>query len=417
MPLKLISLLGIVSFLGLAWAMSSNRRQVPWRVVAWGMGLQLIIGLIVFRTPIGQGLFEAANVVIDKLNEFAGEGAKLVFGALAEKQSMENVFGPGKGVIFVIAIPATIIFVSALSSLLYHWRVLPFVVTGIAWVMRRTMRTSGSETLATAANVFMGQTEAPLVVKPYLVGMTRSELMALMAGGMATIAGGVAAAYALMGINPGHLLTASILSAPGTLVIAKLMFPETDKSETADEECELPKSSATNSIDALCQGASDGMRLSINVIAMLIAFIAVVHLANAILAWLISPLGWSVTIQEVVGWLNVPFAWLMSVPPDECVRVGSVLGERVVFNEFVGYLELSNMMEGRGALSPRTSTIATYALCGFANFTSVAIQIGGISTLVPERRADLAKLGLRAMVGGLLACYLTATVAGLLMAS
>ena len=415
MTLKLISLLGVVSFLGLAWAMSSNRRQVPWRVVAWGMGLQLIIGLIVFRTPIGQGLFEAANVVIDKLNEFAGEGAKLVFGALAEKQSMENVFGPGKGVIFVIAIPATIIFVSALSSLLYHWRVLPFVVTGIAWVMRRTMRTSGSETLATAANVFMGQTEAPLVVKPYLVGMTRSELMALMAGGMATIAGGVAAAYALMGINPGHLLTASILSAPGTLVIAKLMFPETDKSETADEECELPKSSATNSIDALCQGASDGMRLSINVIAMLIAFIAVVHLANAILAWLISPLGWSVTIQEVVGWLNVPFAWLMSVPPDECVRVGSVLGERVVFNEFVGYLDLSNMMEGEGALSLRTSTIATYALCGFANFTSVAIQIGGISTLVPERRADLAKLGLRAMVGGLLACYLTATVAGLLM--
>jgi len=415
--LKLISLLGIVSFLGLAWVMSSNRRQIPWRVVAWGMGLQLIIGLVVFRTPLGQGLFEAANVAIAKLNEFAGEGARLVFGVLAEKESMENVFGPGKGVIFVIVIPATIIFVSALSSLLYYWRVLPWVVTGIAWVMRRTMRTSGSETLATAANVFMGQTEAPLVVKPYLGGMTSSELMALMVGGMATIAGGVAAAYALMGISAGHLLTASILSAPGTLVIAKLMFPETAPSETADERCALPKSRSTNSIDALCQGASDGMRLSINVIAMLIAFIAVVHLANAILAWVISPMGWSVTIQEVVGWLNVPFAWLMSVPPEECVRVGSVLGERVVFNEFVGYLDLSNMMAGEGALSPRTSAIATYALCGFANFASVAIQIGGISTLVPERRADLAKLGLRAMVGGLLACYLTATVAGLLMPS
>ena len=417
MTLKLISLLGIVSFLGLAWVMSSNRRQIPWRVVAWGMGLQLIIGLVVFRTPLGQGLFEAANVAIAKLNEFAGEGARLVFGVLAEKESMENVFGPGKGVIFVIVIPATIIFVSALSSLLYYWRVLPWVVTGIAWVMRRTMRTSGSETLATAANVFMGQTEAPLVVKPYLGGMTSSELMALMVGGMATIAGGVAAAYALMGISAGHLLTASILSAPGTLVIAKLMFPETAPSETADERCALPKSRSTNSIDALCQGASDGMRLSINVIAMLIAFIAVVHLANAILAWVISPMGWSVTIQEVVGWLNVPFAWLMSVPPEECVRVGSVLGERVVFNEFVGYLDLSNMMAGEGALSPRTSAIATYALCGFANFASVAIQIGGISTLVPERRADLAKRGLRAMVGGLLACYLTATVAGLLMPS
>ena len=413
MTLKLISLLGIVSFLGLAWAMSSNRRQVPWRVVSWGMGLQWIIGLVVFRTPIGQGVFEAANVAIRKLNEFAGEGAKLVFGALGDGGKMQEIFGGG--VIFAIAIPATIIFVSALSSLLYHWRVLPLVVSGIAWVMRRTMRTSGSETLATAANIFMGQTEAPLVVKPYLGGMTRSELMALMVGGMATIAGGVAAAYASLGIDAGHLLTASILSAPGTLVIAKLMFPETDKSETADEECELPKSRATNSIDALCQGASDGMRLSINVIAMLIAFVALVYMANAILGWALSWTAWNFTIQEAVGWLNVPFAWLMGVPPDECVRVGSVLGERVVLNEFMGYLQLTSMMEGEGALSPRTSAIATYALCGFANFGSVAIQIGGISTLAPDRRADLAKLGLKAMVGGVLACYLTATVAGLLM--
>ena len=413
MTLKLISLLGIVSFLGLAWAMSSNRRQVPWRVVAWGMGLQLIVGLVVFRTQIGKGVFEAANVAIRKLNEFAGEGAKLVFGALGDGGKMQEIFGGG--VIFAIAIPATIIFVSALSSLLYHWRVLPLVVTGIAWVMRRTMRTSGSETLATAANIFMGQTEAPLVVKPYLGGMTRSELMALMVGGMATIAGGVAAAYASLGIDAGHLLTASILSAPGTLVIAKLMFPEMDKSETADEECELPKSRATNSIDALCQGASDGMRLSINVIAMLIAFVALVYMANAILGWALSWTAWNFTIQEAVGWLNVPFAWLMSVPPDECVRVGAVLGERVVLNEFMGYLQLTSMMEGEGALSPRTSAIATYALCGFANFGSVAIQIGGIGTLAPDRRADLAKLGLKAMVGGVLACYLTATVAGLLM--
>ena len=413
MTLKLISLLGIVSFLSLAWAMSSNRRQVPWRVVAWGMGLQLIIGFVVFRTQIGKGVFEAANVAIRKLNEFAGEGAKLVFGALGDGEKMQEIFGGG--VLFAIAIPATIIGVSALSSLLYHWRILPLVVTSIAWVMRRTMRTSGSETLATAANIFMGQTEAPLVVKPYLGAMTRSELMALMVGGMATIAGGVAAAYASLGIDAGHLLTASILSAPGTLVIAKLMFPEMDKSETADEECELPKSRATNSIDALCQGASDGMRLSINVIAMLIAFVALVYMANAILGWALSWTAWNFTIQEAVGWLNVPFAWLMSVPSDECVRVGAVLGERVVLNEFMGYLQLTSMMEGEGALSPRTSAIATYALCGFANFGSVAIQIGGIGTLAPDRRADLAKLGLKAMVGGVLACYLTATVAGLLM--
>ncbi len=413
--LRFISLLGILTFLGLAWAMSTHRRRIPWRVVGWGMGLQLIIALLVFQTQLGQGLFEAANVAITKLNEFANEGSKLVFGPLAEPESMGSVFGPDKSVLFVIVIPATIIFVSALSSLLYHWRVLPWIVTGIAWVMRRTLRTSGSETLASAANVFMGQTEAPLIVKPYLAGMTRSELMALMVGGMATIAGGVAAAYAAFGINAGHLLTASLLSAPGTLVIAKLMFPETEKSATADEACELPRSPATNSIDALCQGAADGMRLSINVIAMLIAFIAMVYLANALLAWALSWTDWTITIQEVVGWLNVPFAFMMGVPADECLRVGTVLGERVVLNEFVGFLSLSNMTTGEGALSERTVTIATFALCGFANFASVAIQIGGTSTLVPERRADLAKLGLRAMVGGLLACYLTASVAGLLM--
>jgi CNT family concentrative nucleoside transporter len=411
----MISLLGILAFLGLAWALSTNRRNVPWRVVVCGMGLQLIIALLLFQTQLGQGVFEAANVAISKLNEFANEGSKLVFGPLAERESMEAVFGPGNGVLFVIAIPATIIFISALSSLLYHWRVLPWIVTGIAWVMRRTLRTSGSETLASAANVFMGQTEAPLLVKPYLAGMTRSELMVLMVGGMATIAGGVAAAYASLGINAGHLLTASLLSAPGTLVIAKLMFPELEKSATADEACDLPRSSAANGIDALCQGAADGMRLSINVIAMLIAFIAMVYLANALLAWLLSWTDWSVTIQEIVGWLNVPFAFLMGVPAEECLRVGTVLGERVVLNEFVGFLSLTQMTGGESALSERTVSIVTYALCGFANFASVAIQIGGISTLVPERRTDLAKLGLRAMVGGLLACYLTASVAGLLM--
>ena len=323
------------------------------------MGLQLIIGLVVFRTSLGQGMFDAANVAIAKLNEFAGEGAKLVFGALGDGGKMQETFG--EGVIFAISIPATIIFVSALSSLLYYWRILPWLVIGIAWVMRRTMRTSGSETLSTAANVFMGQTEAPLVVKPYLDGMTRSKLMALMVGGMATIAGGVAAAYASLGIDPGHLLTTSILSAPGSLVIAKLMFPEAEKSATADEACELPKSAAVNSIDALCRGASDGIRLSINVIAMLIAFVALVYMANSILGWVLSWTAWDFTIQEAIGWLNVPFAWLMGVPPNECVRVGAVLGERVVLNEFIGYLHLSGMMEGEGALSPRSSANSTSA--------------------------------------------------------
>jgi CNT family concentrative nucleoside transporter len=278
------------------------------------------------------------------------------------------------------------------------------------------MHTSGSETLAAAANIFMGQSEAPLVIKPYLPRMTRSELMCLMVGGMATIAGGVLAAYVSFGISAGHLLTASVMSAPAAIVMAKILLPETETSETAHGAHRPLERETVNGIDALCHGASDGMKLAVNVIAMLIAFVAVVALANYLLSLGLRACGQNVAqpMQLVLGWINAPCAWLMGVPWEDCGKVGALLGERIVLNEFFAYLNLGGAMHA-GTISPRSVQIATYALCGFANIGSIAIQIGGIAALVPERRAELARMGLKAMVGGLLACYCTACVAGMLL--
>ncbi|MEP6663149.1 MAG: nucleoside transporter C-terminal domain-containing protein, partial [Verrucomicrobiota bacterium] len=309
---------------------------------------------------------------------------------------------------------ATIILVSAISSFLYHYGILQRVVRAVAWVMRRIMRTSGSESLAAAANIFMGQTEAPLVIKPYLAKMTQSEILALMIGGMATIAGGVLAAYVNFGISAGHLITASVMSAPAALLIAKIILPEKERSETASGANAVIEKETTNGIDALCVGASEGMKLALNVLAMLIAFVAVVALANYLFGFAqkIFHVAQPVTFQAIFGWINYPFAWLMGVPSKDCLAVGQILGERIVLNEFLAYLSLGQQQPN---LDPRSYTLMTYALCGFANFSSIAIQVGGIGSLAPGRRADLARLGLRAMIGGLLACYLTATIAGLLL--
>jgi CNT family concentrative nucleoside transporter len=312
--------------------------------------------------------------------------------------------------------------------LLYHWGVLQKVVHAIAWVMRKAMRTSGSETLSAAANIFMGQTEAPLLIKPYVARMTRSELLCLMTGGMATIAGGVAAVYAKLGADAGHtnmaghLLAASMLNAPAALLMSKILLPETEASETAaSAPAAVPRTTA-NSIDALCRGASDGMMLSINVMAMLIAFVAVVALANFLITLpqvelakrlATDPAGFQpIKLQTLFGWVNAPFAWLMGVPSQDCFKIGQILGERIVLNEFIGYLSLTHP-ETR--VAERSFTLATYALCGFANFSSIAIQVGGIGSLAPDRRSEMARLGFRAMLGGLLATYLTATIAGILL--
>jgi concentrative nucleoside transporter, CNT family len=419
MHLKLISFLGMCVLIGVAWACSVNRKRFPWRTVGWGLGLQLIFAVIILKTTPGRKTFEVANAVVNRLIEFANEGSKMVFGPLADGQALKAPFGENT-FIFAITVTATIILVAAISSLFYHWGLLQKVVHGMAWVMRRAMKTSGSETLAAAANIFMGQTEAPLVIKPYVARMTQSELLCLMTGGMATIAGGVAAAYAQMGNaaghpeTAGHLLSASVMSAPAALMIAKVLMPETEHSETASGRMVDPERNSLNSIDALCRGAGDGLQLALNVMAMLIAFVAVVAMVNFLLKWpqLQAGVADPVTLQRVFGWVNAPFAWLLGVPAKDCVTIGQVLGERMVLNEFIGYLTLTNP---KTVVEPRSFVLATYALCGFANFSSIAIQIGGIGALAPNRRGDLARLGWRAMLGGLLASYLTATLVGMLI--
>jgi CNT family concentrative nucleoside transporter len=415
---KLVSLFGMAVMIFLAWLCSLNRKIFPWRTVLWGLGLQFLFALFILRTPVGAAIFQVAERAVLKLNDVAVEGASLVFGPLANAGLLREKFGPGNAPIFAILISATIIVVSSLSSLLYHWGILQRVVHAAAWVMRWAMRTSGSETLATAANIFIGQTEAPLLIKPYIPRMTLSELLALMVGGMATIAGGVLAVYSEFGRQAGypgmagHLIAASVMSAPAALMISKIILPETEPSDTASEAPMKIERTATNSIDALCRGATDGLQLSLNVMAMLIAFVAAVALVNFLIGYVLRPFDLHLTLQTVFGWANAPIAWLMGIPAKDCVPVGQVLGERIVLNELMGYLSLTQLRSG---LDERSFILATYALCGFANFGSVAVQIGGIGALAPDRRPDLARLGIRAMIGGLLACYLTATVVGLLI--
>ena len=417
MPLPLLSLLGMVVFIALAWTLSSHKRRFPWRTVLWGLALQFSFAVVILKTRAGRAVFDLTGNAIQKLIQFSNEGCRFVFGPLANGDTMGRLF-PEQPLVFAVLVTGTIIIVSALSSLLYHWGILQKVVHAMAWVMRKAMRTSGSETLSAAANIFMGQTEAPLLIKPYLPRMTRSELLCMMTGGMATIAGGVAAVYVKMGLDAGHpdiaghLLTASVLSAPAALLISKVILPETEVSETAASAPAAVPRTTVNSIDALCRGASEGMTLSINVIAMLIAFVAVVALANFLITLPQTELGVAhpVTLQMLFGWVNAPFAWLIGVPTQDCAAIGQVLGERIVLNEFIGYASLNQLH-----VEPRSYALAAYALCGFANFASIAIQVGGIGSLAPERRADLARLGVRAMIGGLLASYLTATVAGILL--
>jgi concentrative nucleoside transporter, CNT family len=427
MPFRLASVLGLIVFISVAWVCSLNRRRFPWRTVLWGLGLQFCFALLILKTPWGETVFAFAGAAITQLIQFSNEGCQFVFGPLAAEDLMKQAF-PSRPLVFAVMVTGTIIIVSSLSSLLYHWGILQKVVHAIAWVMRTAMRTSGSETLSASANIFMGQTEAPLLIKPYVERMTRSELLCMMVGGMATIAGGVAAVYAKMGTDAGHpamaghLLTASVLNAPAALLMAKILLPETEQSETAaSAPADVPRTTA-NSIDALCRGAGDGMMLSINVMAMLIAFVAVVALANFLVtlpqaklaAWLSSdPATFEpVNLQTLFGWLNAPSAWLMGVPAHDCMRIGQILGERIVLNEFIGYLSLTSSATH---VDPRSFVLATYALCGFANFSSIAIQVGGIGSLAPTRRSEMARLGLRAMLGGLLATYLSATIAGILL--
>ena len=420
MNLNLVSAVGVLVILAIAWACSERKGSLPWRTIAGGMLIQLALIALILKTPIGQSLFGLAQATVLKVNSFANDGAVAIFGPLADPSKLNDGFGPGSGPIFAVLVSATIIVIAALSSLFYHWGILQRVVAAMAYVMRRLMKTSGSESLAAAANCFIGQTEAPLVIKPYLDKMTRSELLALMTGGMATIAGGVLAVYSQFGQAAGHpelaghLMTASLISAPGALLIAKILIPEQHESETKDQATWNVERVTTNAIDALCRGAQDGLRLAVNVMAMILTFVAVVALVNFMLQWPQSILGIEnpVSLQQLFGWINYPFAWIIGVPSEHCQLVGQIFGERIVLNELFGYLTLTQHAAG---LDQRTFVLTSYALCGFANFGSIAIQIGGIGTLIPTRRGELATLGWRAMVGGLLTCYLTAALVGIVL--
>lgn len=396
---RCVSAIGLVVLLAIAWLMSENRRRMNWRLIASGLSLQFVLAVFLLRTPIGQSIFDAARGFVDRLVSFSDAGAEFVFGPNFRDHYL------------AFSVLPTIIFISSLTAIFFHLGVLQRVVKIMAWVMVRVMDTSGAESLSASADVYVGMTEAPLVIRPYLATMTRSELMAMMTTGMATVAGGVMAAYVRMGADAGHLLTASLLAAPASLVIAKIMVPETETSPTKGTvRVEITRTDA-NVLDAACRGASDGLKLALNVAAMMIAFYAIIHALN----WMLTPLphvgGEPLTLERLLGWILAPLAWVLGIEWKDAQVVGMLLGKKTVFNEFVAYQDLVT----RQGLSDRSFTIATYALCGFANFASVAIMVGGIGSLEPSRRAELARYGMRAMAGGALATLMTAAVAGTLL--
>ena len=407
------AIVGAVVILGIAYLASTARRAIDPRTVAWGLSLQILFALIVLKTEAGRVTFEKLGAGITKLLGFAEVGSSFVFGPLGSKMAwpkiMTTVLGPEGAQyssIFAFQVLPTIIFIAALFAILYYFGVMQLVVRFFAWGMRRVMRASGAESLNVAASIFMGQTEAPLTIRPYLPEMTESELMTVMTSGMAHISGGIMAAYILFGIEARHLLTAVIMTAPGTIMMAKMFVPETGDPKTMGTvKLEVPKTDV-NVIDAAGRGTGEGLHLALNVGAMLISFLALVAMVNAGLGLA------GLSLQQIFGWIFAPVAWSMGVSWKDAPTIGNLLGTRMVLNEFVAYSQLGPLKE---ALDPRSFTIATFALCGFANFSSIGIQIGGIGALAPNRRHDLARLGLRAMLAGTLANFMTATIAGFLL--
>ncbi len=419
--LRIVSGIGILVMLLLAWAMGKNRSVRNYRVLLGGLGLQLVLALLVMRTNEGNLIFSVMGKMFSGMLDFVDEGSKGVFG--------EN-FGE---FFFAFKVLPTIIFFSSLMAILYYLRVMQPIVQAMAWLMRISFRTSGAETLAAAANVFVGQTEAPLVVKPYIGNMTNSELMSLMVGGFATISGGILAAYIGMGIDATHLVSASVISAPAALVISKLLQPEVEAPETLGSGVTIlpEKDGPVNVVDAATQGASVGLKLALNVGAMLIAFLALLALAKWCFSFAGETVEWAINLvsgegsvnfewklETMMGYLFAPLAWVMGIDSGECLKAGELLSYKLIANEFIAYDLLADVQSNPAtALSDRTTMILTYALCGFANFGSIGIQIAGIGGLAKQRRGDLAKLSLRAMLGGTLAAFMTACFAGMLYGS
>ncbi|ALA81215.1 Solute carrier family 28 member 3 [Stenotrophomonas maltophilia SKK35] len=417
-------LFGLAVLIGITWLFSNNKRAVDWKLVATGITLQIAFAALVILVPGGRDVFDALGHGFVKVLSFVNEGSGFIFGSLMDTKNY--------GFIFAFQVLPTIIFFSALMGVMYHLNIMQAIVRVMAWAITKVMRVSGAETTSVCASVFIGQTEAPLTVRPYIAKMTQSELLTMMIGGMAHIAGGVLAAYVGMlgGGDPvqqafyaKHLLAASIMAAPATLVVAKLLIPETGTPLTRGTvKMEVEKTSS-NIIDAAAAGAGDGLKLALNIGAMLLAFIALIALLNAPLTWLgdvtglAAAIGKPTNLSTIFGYVLAPIAWVIGTPWADATTVGSLIGQKVVINEFVAYTELSQIVNGQVAgvsLSDEGRLIATYALCGFANFSSIAIQIGGIGGLAPERRHDLAKFGLRAVLGGTIATFMTATIAGVL---
>lgn len=417
-------LFGLAVLLGITWLFSNNRRAVNWRLIGTGLVLQIVIACLVLLTPWGASVFGVLSRGFVRLLGFTTQGASFIFGDFTNPERF--------GFVFAFQVLPTIIFFASLMSVLYHLGVMQKIVQVMTWVITRVMRVSGAETLAVSANTFVGQTEAPLVIRPYVPTMTISELLTVMVAGMATIAGGVLGAYVLLlgGGDPAeqafyarHLITASVMAAPATLIVAKILIPETQQPLTMGEVRVEVEKTAANVIDAAASGAADGLKLALNVGAMLLAFIALIALLNAPLVWLgevtglEAVLGRPTDMSALLGVLLSPLAWVIGVPWQDASTVGGLIGTKVVLNEFVAYVQLGEILRGNVdgvSLTPQGTLIATYALCGFANFSSIAIQIGGIGGIAPERRADLARLGMRAVLGGSIVTMMTATIAGVL---
>jgi CNT family concentrative nucleoside transporter len=406
---QLTGLLGILAILGGCWAFSTHRKAVKWKIIAWGLGLQLLFAFIVLKFQWGQSAMSAAGSAVNTLLSYAFAGAAFVFGPLADPAGKD-------GFVFAFAILPTIIFMAAFFAVLYHFGVMQVIIRAAAWVMTRLMGVSGAESLDVAASIFMGQTEAPLTIRPFLPKLTQSELMTVMTAGMAHVSGGMMAAYLVNGAQAKHLLGAVIMTAPGTLLVAKTLVPETgtpDSGSKVEIAPEMEEGKAGNLLGAISRGTTDGLSLALNVAAMLIAFLALIALLNGIMGWVHNSVSFfPASLQTVLGWLFAPVAWLIGIPWKDARSIGSLLGIRMVGNELIAYGQLHDLKD---QLDPRSFTMATYALCGFANLGSIGIQIGGIGALAPSRKEDLARLGFRAMLAGTIANLLSAAIVGLMI--
>jgi CNT family concentrative nucleoside transporter len=407
---RFTGILGLLTMLALAYAFSTNRRAIRMKTVAWGLGLQFAFAVLVLRIDAGRRLFQKAGDVVSRLLSYSYVGSEFVFGDLGKQ-------GSHLGFYFAFQVLPAIIFICAFFAVLYYFGVMQVIIKVAAWVMTRVMGASGAESLNIAASIFMGQTEAPVTIRPFLPDLTRSELMTVMTSGMAHVSGGIMAAYIAFGIEPKHLLSAVIMTAPGTLLMAKMLVPETEQSKTAGKvvmpESEEENERNENLLGAVARGTTDGLHMALNIAAMLIAFLALIALADGILGGIHHWIAWvPESLEKIFGTVFAPVAWVIGVPWHDCGVIGTLLGTRMVLNELVAFSMLGPM---KAALDPRSFTIATFALCGFANLSSIGIQIGGIGALAPNKKSELARLGIRAMLAGTMANLMSASIAGMLL--